>query len=163
LAVDCVDRNSDKIAGLVLLAPLFEVSSQRSPLNLPPKIWFSLARICLPFITIVENKLPLDAFDRNIAESHPRDIFIPMRIYDELFKLIDSINSTPQRIELPILLIVAANDQVVNPNAAKKWIKKHATQSNIIELPHSGHLIPLDTQWMNATLETVRFIKLNNP
>lgn len=158
LALDRCLRNPQSIAGLVLVAPLLDVSDRRSPLRIPPRIWFKIAETLLPFTRIVENRFPLDAYSPAAAE-HPRDTFIPRVMYGELFRLVDAVHLNAHGLELPIQCIFAGRDQVVDGKAAEAFVREHAHGlREFVFLPYSGHLVPLDRQWQEATNKIAEFL-----
>ena len=82
------DRPSQAADGVVLLAPLIEVSNQRSPL-LTAEQWFHILDGTLIFTDRIAMLLPPDVRDQKALAQMKEDRFIPRTIYREMFKVID--------------------------------------------------------------------------
>lgn len=151
------------VDGVILLAPLLEVSNDNSPL-LPARTWHKFGTHCLFITTILENYLPVDIHDPKVREKHQVfcDRFIPRVVYNELFKLLDSINGKANEFNLPLLMMLSSDDKVINPKTAERFYEEAAsTSKHIIFLKNSGHVIPLDYQWKDAVSDISEFIERN--
>ena len=158
------------VDGVILLAPLLGISNQRSPL-LPARTWHEMGSRCLFITNIFENYLPIDAHDPEARKSHTAycDRFIPRKVYDELFKLMDSLKenraniSGNSKFKLPMLMMLSINDEVIELKAAKQFYQESSsTHKRLIILKNSGHVIPLDYEWKEAVSAISAFIYENN-
>jgi esterase/lipase len=140
----------DDIEGVISMAPLIEVSNERSPL-MPPRTWFNLLTTSLPFMTIVENPFPRDLRRAPPAWDPGHDHFFSINVFDELFQLMDEVNAGALRIGCPLLLILSPSDKVVNPAAAKAFLERtSANPAEVIMAENSGHVIPMDQEWVEV-------------
>lgn len=162
---DC-GQTLNGVNGVILLAPLLGISNQRSPL-LPARTWQKIGNHCLFITKIFENYLPIDAHDPEVRESHAAycDRFIPRRVYNELSKLLDSLeenrNSIPVtgKFNIPMLMILSINDEVIDIKAAKRFYQESSsTRKHLVVLKNSGHVIPLDYEWKEVVYTIWAFI-----
>jgi carboxylesterase len=151
------------IEGVISMAPLIEVSNERSPL-MPPRTWFNVLTTSLPFITIVENPFPRD-LRREPPDWDPgHDLFFSVNVFDELFQLMDEINTNASRIECPLMLILSPSDKVVSSEAAKSFLERSsASPTEVIMAENSGHVIPMDQEWVEVCNWIERFIRAREP
>lgn len=157
-AIDYAD-----IEGVISMAPLIEVSNQRSPL-LPPRTWFNFLTTSLPFITIVENPFPRD-LHRTPPDWDPgHDRFFSVNVFDELFELMDEVRSGAPEISCPVLLILSPPDAVVDPTAATAFLDRtSADPAEIIMARKSGHVIPMDQEWTDVCYWIEDFVRSRDP
>lgn len=157
LSVMASVRQPDKIRGLILIAPLFNVAGTRSPL-VKPRTWFILANPLLKFSDTVESMFPLDVTDTALRELYPRDKFVPVRVYQDLFRLIDELDDVI--VKHPMLMILAAEDLVVDTSAALKVFEActGSTKEQRV-LKQTGHVIPWDASWIEAGEAIKAFIQ----
>jgi carboxylesterase len=140
----------DDIEGVISMAPLIDVSNERSPL-MPPRTWFNLLTTSLPFITIVENPFPRDLRREPPAWDPGHDRFFSVNVFDELFQLMDEVRAGARRITCPFLLILSPSDAVVDPAAARSFLEEtSADPAEIIMAENSGHVIQMDQQWLEV-------------
>ena len=133
--------------GLVLLAPLFEVSSRRSPI-LKPRQWFGIFKRLAHHTTLIENLFGQDAYSPEARAFELSDHFHPIGVYDQLYALIDDIQDRNGRITQPVLLVVSDGDRVIDPVAARHWMDTAGShRKEIVSLGQAGHLMPLDYGW----------------
>jgi esterase/lipase len=159
LAYDAALRPSNHVAGLVLLAPLVEVSGARSPL-LPPRQWFRLLDRMLVFSEVVESRLPADLHDPAARALYKTDKFIHRDIYRALFDAIDAIRPRAADWRGPLLMVVSPSDQIVDSAATKYFFSAtNAAPANLAEHHAGGHVLPLDTGHDKIAAKTVRFIR----
>ncbi|MDO9399623.1 MAG: alpha/beta fold hydrolase [bacterium] len=153
-------NNSQKVDGVILIAPLLKVSSRQS-FFIPARILYQIANYCLFFTKIFENYLPLDLYDPTIK--HQFDRFIPKIIYKELFNLLDNVKGKAKKINIPFLMILSKNDLIVDGKEAEHFYNQVSSPyKNILILKNSGHMIPLDYEWKNVVSTISTFI-LNKP
>jgi carboxylesterase len=158
LATHVAGQHPDEITGVILLAPLFEVSPRRSPV-LGARQWFDVASRTLVFTDVLENTFPRDMKDQSVLAEDLRDQFIPMNIYRELFGLADSLQTAAPQIRRPLLMVVSDDDRVVDPNAARCFFQACSSEKKVLlETKEAGHVIPLDRGWQTITETIRRFI-----
>ncbi|MFH1861138.1 MAG: alpha/beta fold hydrolase [bacterium] len=164
------------VDGVILLAPFLGVSSRRSPL-FPARTWHKIGNRCLFITKIFENYLPIDAHDPDAKKSHEAycDRFIPRNIYSELFKLLDSLKEKSGEFNLPMLMMLSIDDEVIEPKSAEQFYQESSStargatsargapsRKRLIVLENSGHVIPLDYEWKEAVSAISAFIYENN-
>ncbi len=157
LAADAVCRQPESIAGLVMLAPLVKVSAAKSPLGVPPRCWYRLLRHTLVFSRTAENWLaPVNAAGETYL-----DRFVGVRYFDQVFSLIDQLAASRLPTRLPVLLVVAGRDRVVDSAAALAWVARQpvAILKTKCEA-EMGHVLPVEDGWERVAAETARFIRL---
>lgn len=153
-------ENSKGADGLILLAPLIKVSNKNCPI-LSVRILYELGKNCLFFTKIFENFLSIDLYDTEAKKNHTIliDRFIPLIIYTELFKLIDSIKKRAKELKLPLLMILSQNDTVIDSKASEQFYQKISSNNKqLIILKNSGHVIPLDYEWKEVVSFILTFI-----
>lgn len=132
--------------GIILLAPLFEVATHRSPFMTPQR-WFCIAKKWLCLTPYLESVFPVNVKTVNKDKiAYKRDRFIHYSVYDNLFSLTDTIRNRGTEITVPIFMALAENDPVVSTSVAKRWIEKTKTRKNTVILHDCGHAIPLEPQ-----------------
>lgn len=129
---------------LILYAPMFEVSSARSPL-LPTATWQRLGHNILPEHTIIESLFPDHSRRGHARPRTRRDPFVPARIYDLLFEEMSLLYAQPAVLPLPLRLVLPGEDHVVHSPRAQAWFE--ALQAPVKTLfidEGAGHVLPLD-------------------
>lgn len=131
--------------GLVLLAPLFEVSPARSPL-LRPRAWFRIAQALLPFSRTFESCFPVNVLTADgAAIAYQRDRFIPFSTYRALFRLTDRVRGRGAALRVPLFVTLVAGDRVVRTEAAHAWLTAcNPPRLHVETLDACGHAIPLE-------------------
>ncbi len=159
LAVDAALRAPDRVAGVVALAPLIEVSRRRSPI-LPPGVWFRLARLTLALSPTFESCFSSEgvAVD-DPAFTYTRDRFIPFCVYRGLFELTRSNRAQASRLACPVFAATAERDAVVDTPAALRWFAACPDAKEIRALANVGHVIPLEIGWKALTDDMGAFIE----
>ncbi len=160
LAIRHVLDHPQRHPGLILMAPLLEVSSARSPV-LPARAWFELADHLLLFTDSVENVLPADLRSNEMAELdlESRDRFFPNNVYRNLYRLTDDLKGRAAELTCPTLLILAENDHVIDIGAAREFADGMGAPHEEVLLTNSFHVIHIDTDWREATRATADFIE----
>lgn len=159
LAFDAALRPANRIAGLVLLAPLIDVSRARSPL-LAPRQWFALLDRLLVFTDTVESRLPKDLRDPEARAAYITDKYIHRDIYRALFDAIDAIAPRAAEWRGPLLTVISPADQIVDSAATKFFFAAtNAAPARLAEQYSAGHVIPLDYGHDKVAARIVRFIR----
>lgn len=146
LSLDFLLDGGEGIAGLVLLAPLIEISRVRSPL-LSPRAYYRLLRACLPFLHWVPSifREYLTAEDDS-SFSYRRDRFVEVGWYPILFKLVDRLRVADKcRLCVPILAYAAGNDRVVDTDATCRWFADMPCELQVVE--GAAHPLQLGKGW----------------
>ena len=158
LALTTVLRAPTAADGLILLAPLIEVSRRRSPL-LAPRTWFQLARAAFVGTRVFES-----CFAANVVASddssfvYLRDRFIPFATYRGLFALCDGLAGRAADVRVPVFAALAGEDRVVDTPAAQRWLSGIATRKEVVELQAAGHTLPLECGWQALTDRIAAFV-----
>lgn len=149
----------ESIDGLVLLAPLMQVSGARSPV-LRPETWYRLAEVFLHFTRVIENPVPLDVRDADVRNTHPLDRFVAREVFHALFPLVDDIQTRAAELDHPVLMVVSPHDVVVDSDAARVVFDRIASSDKQLFIDEdSAHVTPLDFGWRrvaDAVCEHVR-------
>ncbi len=87
VAVEAASEPTIQVDGMVLMAPLFDVSSRRSPI-LPVHAWYRLLDSLLLFTNFVRTAYPPDLWDKSAAALMRDDKFVPRVVIRDLFALI---------------------------------------------------------------------------
>ena len=133
--------------GLVLLAPLLRVSDARSPV-LTAKAWFNVGRTVLRETEVVENFLPRDSTADAAQVADPSDRFIPRQVYENMFSLIADVEPRAEGFSLPLLVVIADGDEVVDGDAVERFFRAcRSSDKLLLRATESGHMIPLDPGW----------------
>ncbi len=133
--------------GLVLFAPLFDVSPARSPL-VHPRIWFRIAQVLLPLSRTFESCFPVNVLTADgAAIAYQRDRFIPFATYRGLFDLTDRLHGRAAELRVPLFAVLVPGDRVVNTDAAHAWLVGcNLPRLHRESLEACGHAIPLEHQ-----------------
>lgn len=137
---------------LILYAPMFEISNERSPL-LSARQWYSLGHKLLPGRMTVES-----LFGDHVRVAEPRsrtqrDPFVPVSLYRSLFELMRELRETSAQTDMPVRLVLPGEDAVVNSGAAREWFDSLSAPSKRLDIEEpAGHVLPLE---MNAAAEAV--------
>jgi carboxylesterase len=159
VAVEAVSEPSVVVDAMVLLAPLFDVSSRRSPL-LPVHAWYRLLDSLLLFTDYVRTAYPPDLWDKNAAALMRDDRFIPRVVIRDLFALIARNRGRAKTFAIPLLMILARHDRVVDNRAAERFFndcQSHPKQ--IVYVEKAGHMLPLDQGWEKLVDEAAGFFQ----
>ena len=144
--------------GLVLLAPLLQVSDTRSPL-ISPKEWFEVGEQMLEYADMTELLFPLDAHDEELRRTEKRDFFTPFSIFEELFLLLEELGPSPPVPDIPLLVVLSERDEIVAGKRVSEWFADlELTEKRLLEVEPAGHLLPLDTGWEELVREVESFI-----
>lgn len=137
--------------GLILLAPLIDVSRTRMPLRLSARrVWRALS----PWLFFTRTFKSIFPAYRVAADdptyTYQADQFVSCEAYQALFSLVESLNqfsetNQPLR-DIPTLLVTASDDQVVDNQAINHFVERYQLCPTRVELP-CGHSIPLESCW----------------
>ena len=133
--------------GLVLLTPMFKVSSARAPL-LAPRTWFRVFLVMFPLARLLESNFPPNTLTAGGADTtYQRDRFIPIATYKNLFQLTDRLRDRGSEVRCPLLVTLVEGDRIVDTPAARAWLGDchNAPALQITTLDGCGHALPLET------------------
>jgi carboxylesterase len=158
LAVDYALANPDRVDGLVLIAPLIDVSRARSPL-LKPRTWYVVSRPFFQASDIIESVFPVDVRDPTVYLDEGRDRFVTFHGYDAMFEVLDAVAGRAKDLSLPLLEVVSPSDKVVDCGAAQKFFADvSSTNKCLLVASGAGHVIPLDGGWQDVADSIERFV-----
>jgi len=147
IAIDYLLDRPDAVEAAVLLAPLIDVSPRRSPL-LPPRTWHSLGSRTLVFTRVVETPFPVDARSSAARAYDRREVFTPRSVFGEVYALLDGIEGRAPGFRTPLLMVLGAQDEVIDLGAAERFFRDCASpRKELLHLQKCGHMVPLDTGW----------------
>ena len=159
LAYDAALRPDNRIAGLVLLAPLIDVSRARSPL-LSPRQWFGLLDRLLVFTDTIESRLPKDLRDPDARAAYRTDKYVHRDVYRALFDAGDAIRPRAADWRGPLLVAISATDQIVDSSATQFFFSAtNAAPAKLAEMHAAGHVLPLDYGHAKLAEKIVRFVR----
>ncbi len=160
LAFDAALRPVNRVAGLVLLAPLLAPSDIRSPL-LGTNQWFHILDRLLVFTDVVESRLPADLRDPEARARYQTDRYIHRDIYRALFTAIAAIRPRASEWHGPLLMVTSATDQIVDTAAATKFFfaATNAAPARLTEQHAAGHVLPLDFGHRQLADRIIRFVR----
>jgi esterase/lipase len=157
VALDAVAEHADLADALVLMAPMLEVSPLRSPL-LSPRGWHQVLDPLLLFTDRMWLPFPPDMNDPEGAALIQGERCRPRSVYRQLFTLIDRNRGRARSLPLPILVMLAPNDPVIDNAAAERFFDECPTLPKRLRyLERSNHNIPLDYDWREAVDEIRQF------
>ena len=159
LAFDAALRPVNPVAGLVLLAPLVDVSRARSPL-LAPRQWFRFLDRLLVFTDAIESRLPKDLHDPAARAEYVTDRYLHRDLYRALFAAADAVRPRAAAWRGPLLVVVSPSDQIVAAAATRKFFAAtRAAPAELAEHEDGGHVLPLDAGHDRIAGRIIRFIR----
>ncbi|MFH0953590.1 MAG: alpha/beta fold hydrolase [Verrucomicrobiota bacterium] len=159
LSIEHLLEHPGDIDGLVLIAPLIEVSRRRSPV-FPARTWFLIAHRLLHFTQVAEILFPIDGYTKEARAHRLRDRFISRTIYAEMFDAIAKVVGTAGRITKPLLMVLSPRDRVIDSRTAARFFEVcAASPKKLIYADRSGHVIPIDADWREVADAIVQFIQ----
>lgn len=158
LSLDLALRRPDDVAGVIVQAPLLQVSNARSPL-LTPRAWYRIVDGTLLFTRFVDNIFGPDLQDESMRGVQKRERYIPRETYRALFQLIDALAPRAPELQGPLLMFLASEDRVIDTPYAQEWFEACTCAKRLVERTGVGHVLPLDYGWEDRADETLRFIK----
>jgi alpha-beta hydrolase superfamily lysophospholipase len=158
-ALDALADRQDLADGLVLMAPLIDVSRRRSPL-LHPRTWYRLLDRLLFFTDYIVSAFPADLHDKAAFALMRDDIFVPRIVYRELFAVLARNRDRAKGFHLPLLMVLAKDDLVVDDATAARFFADYAgAPKRLLILAEPGHILPLDFGWDRIVEEIARFAR----
>ncbi|MBM84261.1 MAG: hypothetical protein CMJ78_27210 [Planctomycetaceae bacterium] len=158
LTIRHILEHPESADAVVLLAPLLAVSDERAPV-LSSRSWYEAAGFALNFTTVIQNTYPIDGYSDEARDFAYREVFVPRRIYDNLFEILDSVEGRAGEIQTPLLMAVSNQDHVINWKVDEEFFEDlRSKPKKLIWQNEAGHAIPLDTGWRELTDEIVEFI-----
>ena len=108
---------------------------------------------------MTESPFGPDALDPDCKQMESRSRFVPRHVVDELFALIDENMAQSTQIKVPTLMIVGAEDHVVDNLAAKTWLEDLQVPSRFETLDGCAHMIQRDYKWREVAAITGQWIR----
>lgn len=159
IAIQYVLQNPDAVDGLVLVAPAIDVSSARSPL-VRVQTWHSLLNRALIFSDVTQSPFGIDAVDNLEKQNEMRMPFTPRKVIDQTFKLIEQNRDQEKELQLPILMLLAKHDKVIDNEAAISFFQKLPNpQNRIVVFENSAHAVLVDLDWKKVAAAIGSFAK----
>ncbi len=155
--IDALADRQDLADGIVLMAPLIDVSRRRSPL-LHPRTWYRILDHTLFFTDFVANALPSDVHDRQALALMREDVFVPRVVYRELFAVLARNRGRAPAFRLPLLMMLSRDDLVVDNAAAERFFADYGgAPKRLVVMTEPGHVMPVDFGWEKMVEEVARF------
>ncbi len=159
ITIAFVCENPDAVDGAVLIAPAVDVSNSRSPL-LPVRWWHAILSRLLIFTRVVQSRQPVDAHDPAALDYQGRDPFIPRTVVGQVFQLLDENRDRAREFQVPLLMVLTKEDQVIDWQAAKQFYDDVASPDKRLRyMDNAGHAIPIDYGWEDLSQEIAEFAK----
>ena len=159
VSIEAVSEPGSAVDAMTLLGPLIDVSNRRSPL-LPARTWYRLLDSLLVFTDSVKTIHPPDLWDQSAAALMRDDKFIPRVVVRELFRLLARNRQRAKTFHIPLLMVLARHDQVVDNAAAERFFYDCASQpKRLLYVEGAGHMLPIDWGWEKLVDEAARFFR----
>jgi len=159
IALDALAGRPELADGLVLLAPLIDVSARRSPL-LHPRTWYHILDRLLLFTDLIAMLHPPDLHDQAALALTREDRFVPRVVYREMFALLARNRGRAGAFRTPLLLVLAGDDQVIDNRAAEQFFTDYGGAPKRCEtIAEAGHMLPMDFGWNKIVDEIARFAR----
>ena len=139
LAVDFVNSNPGAVDGLVLISPSFK-SKLRFPLKDLLSILFrpnSMIKIPIEDSMFTAN----DNYLRHIKHDPLRLHHIPARNFMEIAKLDKAVKEGSRSIGMPVLVMLAGIDNIIDTGFVKNWFKKLPSKDKLLSVYKDFHHI----------------------
>lgn len=147
--------------GVILLAPLVDVSSARMPLGLPArKVWHFASHFLIATKELKSIFPTIRQAEDDPTYHYRADAFVSLQAYDALFEVVGKLRGRTQECHSkmpPALLITATDDQVVDNQATEAFFAHWAGPLIHCRLP-GGHSIPLGNAWRTALAQIETFL-----
>jgi len=163
VVLDVVLGHAAEVDGLILIAPLIEVSTRRS-LGIPSRDLFRVARALLPPDAILRTMFPVDLHARRDGVDELRDTFMPASLYEAMFRVSGRIRASAPAIREPALLVLPGSDKVVSRRASLAFYDGLASsRKRLHHAPRAGHVVPLDYGWPEVAAAIDSFVREEQP
>lgn len=159
ITIDYLLDDPHAVDGIVLLAPLIEVSSKRSPV-LSAETWYKIGKKMVLFTDIVENPFEVDADAEEARAYDMYSRYFPRRLYDEIFAITDNIAGRAGELIVPMLMVLSGDDDIIDSEAARDYYEASSCErKRLVWLEEARHLIPIDTGWEDVANEIAAFTR----
>jgi carboxylesterase len=159
LAVDYLLDHPDAAQGVVLLAPLIQVSNARSPI-IPPRAFYEIGRHVFGPRDLLESVFPEDFRTNEPVSQAARVQFTPFAVYEQAFALMDHIGHRAPEIRAPMLMVLAGHDKVVDSRAAERYFGQVASEKKeLMVAEDAAHVVPLDSGWQDVVQHVDAFVR----
>lgn len=159
LVLQAMKERPELADGLVLLAPLVEVSRKRS-LGVAPEGIYKVLSPLLVFSDTFKTCFPVDMQDQAVTGLDRRDLFVPRRVYVNMFNLLGQMPDAIAAMDKPVLVVVSRNDKVIDYRAAERlYGQLPGAVKQIHYEDRSGHVLPLDYGWQEVSEQIAAFIR----
>ena len=148
-----------ELDGVVLLAPAIEVASDRVPVG-TALFWHRFSCWTLPFSRVAYSPFSLDVNDPAEKDRPDRNRFSPRSVVEYTFQLIAENRGRASQLELPLLMLVAPEDKIIDTAAIEAFYEQWgSTDKRLVRLENSGHMIPVDKDWEQVQREILKFVE----
>lgn len=131
---------------LILYAPMFAISNDRSPL-LDTDTWFKIGDRILPDRMIIESLFPDHARRVKPRPKTRRDPFVPKTLYRGLYREMEVRAEQEPSISHPVRLVLPGEDRVVRSGVSRDWFEAlEAPAKTLWTEEPAGHVLPLDVE-----------------
>lgn len=145
--------------GLILLAPLVEVSGRRSPV-LSPHLWFKVTDSVFIFTDRLETCFDLDVRSEEGQQALIQDKYMPMAIIKQTFAVANEIKDRAPDVKLPVYIAVSDDDSIVDSDAAVAWAQQlGSSRTKLVHSDVAGHVLPVDVGWRDLCADIDVFIR----
>lgn len=129
---------------LVLYAPMFEISSARSPI-LKTHTWFKIGSKLLPKRMVIESIYGEHCRVHPPRHKTERDPFNPKSFITMLFAEIDRFEKQAPQMTITLRLVLPGKDLVVHVERSQQWYQTlRAPEKQLFTYESAGHVLPLD-------------------
>ena len=88
------------------------------------------------------------------------DKFIPRVVIRDLFALIARNRGRAKTFTIPLLMILARHDRIVDNKAAERFFNDCAARpKRLLYVEDAGHMLPIDYGWEKRVDEATRFFR----
>ena len=101
-----------------------------------------------------------DCRDPRFRNPPEKPFFTTRNIVQQTFCLIDANRHVAEKIEIPLLMILTRDDQVVDWKAAADFFERIGSTDKTLKFyDTSGHALTLDRDWESVTDDIVTFVQ----
>jgi carboxylesterase len=152
LAMVLAAREPSLVRALVLMAPVVRLRS-RSARVLQRLRGTGVVRWLPYWLTKESTDIELD----EVRAQAPLLSRYPLARVLDLFRLQELADQAVPQVRCPALVLVAANDRVVDPEGVVQ-LQRRLTRSRLVRLQRGGHIIPRDVDRATALTEIAEFL-----